>query len=242
MDQLFPIWQSLHFSLPTQFIAICATTRLQDQHCIASSLVLLKSESTAIDKHCAWPHFTLPFSDVEDNVSLFPSLGNGFMRQQMWMNQLFVFVLCHCLCLCLCLFVGHFACTNSCFLSCRSSTCATRTGGGSPTCAATTPASTRSSGSATGTTTLTAQTRQIGQTNSHPTIFHHFCHLIAFNIILFQFCFIVICCLNKCCRYYLNDLTYRTDPPPPAKEERRGRSRDLSEQDFVLDEDNIRKW
>jgi len=48
-------------------------------------------------------------------------------------------------------------------------------------------------------------------------------------------------CPNSPDWYYLNDLTYRTDPPPPAEEERRGRSRDLSEQDFVLDEDNIRK-
>ena len=47
--------------------------------------------------------------------------------------------------------------------------------------------------------------------------------------------------LTDICRYYLNDLTYRTDPPPPEKE-RRGRSRDLAEQDFVVDEDNIRKW
>jgi len=48
-------------------------------------------------------------------------------------------------------------------------------------------------------------------------------------------------CPNSPDWYYLNDLTYRTDPPP-AEEERRGRSRDLgSEQDFVLDEDNIRK-
>ena len=185
----FLIWQSLHFSLPTQFIAICASTRLQDQH-IANSLVVLKSESAAIDKHWAWPHFTLPFSDVEDNVSLFPWLVNRFKQQQMWMNQLFGFVLCHCLCLCL--FVGHFACTNSCVLYCRSSTCATRTGGGSLTCAATTPASTRSSGSATGTTTSTAQTRQIGQSVPHPTIFHHFCHLIVFNTISFQFWFVAI--------------------------------------------------
>ena len=44
-----------------------------------------------------------------------------------------------------------------------------------------------------------------------------------------------------CCRYYLNDLTYRTDPPPPEKE-RRGRSRDLNgDEDFFVDEDNIRK-
>jgi len=48
-------------------------------------------------------------------------------------------------------------------------------------------------------------------------------------------------CPNSPDWYYLNDLTYRTDPPPPAEEQRRGRSRDLSEQDFVLDEDNIRK-
>jgi len=39
--------------------------------------------------------------------------------------------------------------------------------------------------------------------------------------------------------YYLNDLTYRTDPPPPEKE-RRGRSRDI-DREFVVDEDNIRK-
>jgi len=46
-------------------------------------------------------------------------------------------------------------------------------------------------------------------------------------------------CPNSPDWFYLNDLTYRTDPPPPASE-RRGRSRD-TEQEFVVDEDNIRK-
>jgi len=48
-------------------------------------------------------------------------------------------------------------------------------------------------------------------------------------------------CPNSPDWYYLNDLTYRTDPPPPEKE-RRGRSRDLNgDEDFFVDEDNIRK-
>lgn len=46
--------------------------------------------------------------------------------------------------------------------------------------------------------------------------------------------------------FYLNDLTYRTDPPKEVyTEQRRGRARDVEDidefYDLVLDEDNIRK-
>ena len=60
----------------------------------------------------------------------------------------------------------------------RSSTCATRTVGGSRTCAATTPASTRSSGSATGTTTSTVPTLLIGQSPTSVLDLHIFFHVI----------------------------------------------------------------
>jgi len=47
-------------------------------------------------------------------------------------------------------------------------------------------------------------------------------------------------CPNSPNWYYLNDLTYRTDPPEVVEERRRGRSRDFGDLDFI-DEDNIRK-
>ena len=62
------------------------------------------------------------------------------------------------------------------FFSLRSSTCVTRTVGGSRTCAATTPASTRSSGSATGTTTSTVPTLLIGQFPTSVLDLHIFFH------------------------------------------------------------------
>ena len=66
----------------------------------------------------------------------------------------------------------------------RSSTCVTRTVGGSRTCAATTPASTRSSGSATGTTTSTVPTLLIGQFPTSVLDLHIFFHMALLQVLL----------------------------------------------------------
>ena len=83
---------------------------------------------------------------------------------------------------------------------CRYSTCVTRTAAGSPTCAPTRQASTRSSASATGTTTWTAPPRPTGEPCSRAG---RSCQL---------------CNVRLVTRYYLNDLTYRTDPPKTTTE------------------------
>ena len=82
---------------------------------------------------------------------------------------------------------------------CRYSTCVTRTAAGSPTCAPTRPASTRSSASATGTTTWTAPPRPTGEPCSRAGRSGHLMSALV-------------------TRYYLNDLTYRTDPPKTTTE------------------------
>ena len=81
---------------------------------------------------------------------------------------------------------------------CRYSTCVTRTAAGSPTCAPTRPASTRSSACATGTTTWTAPPRPTGEP----------CRRAGRSCVMSALM----------TRYYLNDLTYRTDPPKTTTE------------------------
>ena len=81
----------------------------------------------------------------------------------------------------------------------RYSTCVTRMVAVFPTCVPTRPASTRSSASATGTTTWTAPPRPTGEPCSRAGRSGHLMSALV-------------------TRYYLNDLTYRTDPPKTTTE------------------------
>ena len=124
----------------------------------------------------------------------------------------------------------------------RYSTCVTRTAGGFPTCAPMRPASTRSFESATGIITLTAPPLPTGKlrcffwndklvgTCLDPRAGS--CDIVAckiarsrqrfpaiLSIYIILLCVLLFLVKQFCARYYLNDLTYRTDPPKSSTEQ-----------------------